>query len=459
MQVYNRSLINYNHAKNLLLYLFLFAFLIITSKYFVGNVYTTSLLLIFIILLVGFTKIGFSIFPILFISFWFFQRFFPFKIIFLGSMKVLPGDIFFGFMVLGYFLDIILNNVNPFKNKIDKLMGFLFLLCTINLFRGLPIYTYQAIGEGRSIAFMFFYFSARRYFKNIEFLKYILILLLTRASFSIWMGINYYLNTTYDDFVFQKGQDITFFHVLGGWDSIIIILAVTFLLMNYRESLKLLKRFSILFVPIAIIMVFLAQVRTNYIAIAGGLFAYLFLSKRRLSPILKLLVFVIGIYFVVKIMLPEGILDSVGKSVVSVYQYNSDVNAQWRLEKTHLEISSVFNADWHIKLFGFPFGRWFLANDIGFYNVGLSTHNTFIDLFTKVGIIGIFILFLVYFRVYRLMRRIKMYISKYEKMLFILLSIVSAHLITYPGLQNYNTSIIFGFVLGLLINRIEKIKL
>jgi hypothetical protein len=389
---------------------------------------------------------------------WFLPFLVPFNTVAMGSAKLFPLDFILPILCVAYVIDLALNRFNPLSTAIDKLIALVLVIGTISVLRGIPQYSYQAFGEGRILVFVILFFLTRRYWKaaQLKDLKFFVFLLFFRAIYNIGLGISNYSGGRTGDFLEGINQ-VTYFHILGGANSTLVLLPVVLIVLQWGK-LKI-KWLAALYSLLSLAIVFLASVRSVFIAAIVSVLAYLLFEQKRLRSVLAIGVAGCLVYLFLTSNITTLANRSVVNAAVSLTKLTTDANTKWRLARAAMEVNRVLRAGTFEVFFGLPMGSWFARTNIGFFSQGLSTHISYIDLFTKVGILGLGCIVFVYWKILRIAFLGRNALDEDARFYFYSIVIIAILLVGYPGLQNYNISVLLGAFMGSFLNICETKRL
>jgi|GEM_PF-5912747 len=404
-----------------------------------------------LIVVVGFTIIYFFLYQKS-------QYFLPLYFIFMSirffgiSWGVRGGNIYLGdFLIVIVVAIIVLKKIMK-KEKISMIypdipIFLLLLLSILLLFRSIQVNGYNAVRESAIFTFVFLYFITReslRNFKHIDvtfkwyfiFSVIIFISCLVSLSKTISTGL----------FFFSTRPNVVF---MGAGRGLFLLFTVIFLItaankLHWPNIAKIVVLFSYL------IIIALSQVRTSYVALAVSvILAFLFTSKKAKMLVGSLAVLLL-IMLVFKFTLTPKVSQRVYQSIRSPLMYRADRTSQWRITVWQHEINRDLSNVEHF-LIGRLLGSYYDITVLG--NI-VSTHNSYIDFFSKTGLIGICLLLWFIASVYSyLIPAVRT--TKYGNYIFavvVCFTVLLVHLFTYPGLYQRGTGVFIGILSGIGVN-------
>lgn len=395
------------------------------------------------------------------ISFFLYQKpqyFLPLYFLFLSirlfgiSWGVRGGNIYFDDFLIVIILAVIVLKKIVKKEKISMIypdipIFLLLLLGILLLFRSIHLNGYNAVRESGIFAFVFLYFITRetlRNFRHIDvtfkwyFIFSAVVFISCLISLSKTISTGLFFSSTRLNWVF-----------MGAGRGLFLLFTVIFIVILARKLLwpNLIKVCTVFGYLIIII---LSQVRTTYIALATGSIFALFFTRKKAKILVGSIVVLLLILFGLKFTLPSHVFQRLCLSIQSPLMYRADPTSQWRFIAWQHEINrNLSNMEY--LLVGRPLGSYY---DITIAGTVVSTHNSYVDFFSKTGLIGICLLLWFIVSVYKyLIPGIRN--RKYGIFILALLVCFTAllvHLITYPGLYQRGTAIFIGILSGIGVN-------
>lgn len=430
-----------------------------------GNRRVIPLFLLVLCILYGFLIVSGRTLPLvlfiglIIISFFLYQKpqyFLPLYFVFYAtrqfglSWKAGGGNIFPGDFLIVVILVIIILKKTIGKEKSNRApcdlpIFLLFLLSMVLLARGIFLNGYQALREFGIFAFVLLYFITRETLREfphvVSAFKWYFVFSVVVFISCVW---SLYQSIAEGEFLSLSRLNWIFMGADRG--LILLFTAIFVVILGKKLLLPNLIKIAVVFSYLTIII--LSQVRTTYVALgASGIFTFLFVKKKKT----KLLVAGVGVLLLIflglKFTLPSHLFQRLCLSIQSPLMYRTDPTSQWRIIAWQHEINrSLSNMEYF--LIGRPLGSYY---DIIVAGAVVPTHNSYLDFFSKTGLIGICLLLWFIVSVYKYLvpgirnRRYGIFILA----VLVCFTALLVHLFACPGLYQRGTGIFIGILSGI----------
>jgi hypothetical protein len=376
----------------------------------------------------------------------FYDTFLQKTLFYLGNSKVYAQDMLIAAMTIYLVFQLLCKyRRDLFKSKSTIFFVLYFLWGILSIARGYPRYGFSAIGESRwYVLIILFYFFVLISFHQkkdaLLFLKWmpIFVAIMIIKNFTIF----FFLNSDME----RIGR--TAFRFIYSTETLLIAFLLVFLLLislNRQVKISSLRINFISFLLLSIIVV--VQIRSVWLATAGGLFATYILSKKKMLKVLISIGLTIFLLFTfapfVSKFVGVNLYKALKNSAIFLQSPEKDSTASWRLTAWKQELKRTKE----YPIIGGSLGgysEWF----DGQHWQRVMVHNGYIMIFSKLGIVGIFLLFSGIFFWYKEMNQyVRNENDFYYKMIGIALQIsVFMHLI-YVAF--YDFTVFFWILIGL----------
>jgi len=389
----------------------------------------------------------------------------------LMGMNIYPVDLFFIFSIIFFFLIIKEKKFNVEKIKTPFIPYILILIWFLfQILRNIPYYKQSAIGDGRSILYFFFFFITYYYSQKFtpetyakfseKILKISALGALLLFIIELYLGHRFsILVDTIKEANFGYLVDPRGVRILGSSDTFnLLIFAVYLILLTLYQGKISIGRIILLL--ISLIAAFVSQNRTAIISITFGFCIYLLLNYR-IKSLIKIFIFVIVILTLVAVFLnyffPKHFFLSIGEVMTSAFDpFNDKVGTTyWRF----LAIQSALEKFAEKPILGEGFGQYwnlYINNEVVF----LPPHNEYVTILIKSGIIGLLLLFAIFYKIFKSYFIYKNVIQHNYKPLLDTMFIALISALPYGmGFEFYPYfGLYFGIYLGIIVKNVTDLK-
>lgn len=321
----------------------------------------------------------------------------------MDGVKVYPGDLvlasLFIFLLLKFYLE---GFGNLLAQKSTRIFLLFFIWGNVAIIRGIQSYGHSAVGEARwYILLMIYYFFVITMFKNRQGVRSLI-------NWVIMFIVIMFFFCFFEFFFFGGNEELigqAAFRFLNSAEALLLsFLLVSLYLFFISGGIRRNNFLVIIILCILFTSLILAQVRSVWLAMAGGLIAVLVVLQKAL--IRSIVAVSMGFLFfaltasLVGNFIGEDVYTTVESSAVFLKDPREDPTGSWRL------IGWMQNLEAAMKqpVWGEGLGRYSEWFD-GHKWQRVAVHNGYIMHFLKFGLIGLFLLFTGLFYWYAEMRR------------------------------------------------------
>jgi hypothetical protein len=358
-----------------------------------------------------------------------------------------------------------------FKNKGTKYYSIFILWIIIAVIRGIPEYSFSAIGDSRQI-FQFYFFFASYFLiieeedlagiiKKFEFLFYlfayaVIIEFILELILGHKIGFSYSLSAESN---FGYLEDIRGKRILDTHHTFCACLFIFYVLIKYRIKSKI-NVHDVILCCILFFAILLSQNRTSIFSVFfAGIFYFIFINKKGTSKLKSL--FYLAISILAFLLLYEYIskifnLFSIEDLIDAFTNPTEEITGTgyWR----YFAILSALDTFFKYPILGEGFGNhWQVVVDNIIYYVG--PHNQYIVILVKTGIVGLVLFIIALVFLFKQYPKIKNLVSKEVSVVFEVIFVALIAAIPY-GLA-YDFYPMFGLFAGIfigIINRTEMVN-
>jgi O-antigen ligase len=257
-----------------------------------------------------------------------------------------------------------------------------------SLISGLPLYGKSAVGEFRVFLFTLLFFITRSLVDSYDRLRAVFYTVLA-AAFVICLHAIYNLffsGYSASTFVHMRFRLISGDH---GMYAAFIFAAVIMLLL-YRKIPVYQRSAAIITLILMVVLMIVSAKRSLWLAFAATVLVFFIFGGttiRRKGSVYMIIGILLAalVVFTANIFISEGVEQPFVESVKQISRYKTDPTANWRLQIWE----QVYETAGKNPLIGQPMGSYYEFYVQGIHYERLQTHNSYLDLFTKVGFIGL----------------------------------------------------------------------
>lgn len=322
----------------------------------------------------------------------------------IGNAKVYLCDLviasLFIFLIIRIFLK---GNSVLFLQKSTRVFFLFFIWGIIAIIRGIPSYSYSAVGEARYYVLpMLYYFFVVIIFRDRERIKF-LIKWIT-GFFAIMVLLRFF-----EFFFFGGNKGLSgykAFKFLNATEALLVGFFLVSLFM-FLISGKIRKyKFPVyVILSILILVMIIAQVRSAWVATAGGLIAsHIVLRKMSIRAIVSIALALLLLILLAPFLgnfIGEDVIETLKSSAVFLKHPEKDRTTPWRLMGWQQELQTAMQN----PIFGEGLGRYSEWLDDQRKWQRVAVHNGYIMNISKFGFIGILLLLWAIIHWYVEMRR------------------------------------------------------
>ncbi len=331
--------------------------------------------------------------------------YFPFQqglLFTVGGAKIYFGDLVLASLLFFLLLRLLVRGfANLPLHKSTILFLLFFIWGIVAVIRGIPSYSYSAVGEARWYIFpMIYYFFVITMFKNRQEIRYLINWVIKFIVIMVFFRFIEFFSFGGNEGLVGQAS----FRFLNSVEALLLsFLFVSIYLFFISGGIKKHKPTVILFLSTLFVVLIIGQVRSVWVAMSVGIIAaYILLKKISIRGIiisigllsLTLLVPIIGNF------IDEDVYATLARSAIFLQNPREDPTGSWRLRGWRQNFEEAMKQ----PILGEGIGRYSEWFD-GHKWQRVAVHNGYIMNFLKFGLVGFLLLFIGLFYWYAEMRR------------------------------------------------------